>query len=150
MSEIPPVPPTASVPTPPPAPAPVYAPAPGYAPTPGYAPGYAPTQGYGASYSPYPTGPRTNVLAIVSLCLSLATLILGVTAIGGVITGHIALSQIKRTGENGRGLALAGVIVGYSLIALGIVAIIAYIAAFALFFGAIATTSEFGSDTYPS
>lgn len=30
-----------------------------------------------------------------------------------VITGHIALSQIKRTGETGRGMALAGLIIGY-------------------------------------
>ncbi len=29
-----------------------------------------------------------------------------------MICGHIALSQIKRTGEGGRGLTLAGVIIG--------------------------------------
>jgi len=30
-----------------------------------------------------------------------------------VITGHIALGQIKTSGENGRGFALAGVIIGW-------------------------------------
>jgi peptidyl-prolyl cis-trans isomerase B (cyclophilin B) len=31
----------------------------------------------------------------------------------GVIFGHISLSQIKKSGEEGRGLAIAGLIVGY-------------------------------------
>jgi hypothetical protein len=31
----------------------------------------------------------------------------------GVIFGHISLSQIKRTGEDGRGLAIAGLVIGY-------------------------------------
>lgn len=52
---------------------------------------------------------RTNVLAIVALVLGI------VVPIGGIICGHIALGQIKRTGENGRGLALAGTIIGYVL-----------------------------------
>jgi hypothetical protein len=31
----------------------------------------------------------------------------------GILFGHMALSQIRRTGEQGRGLALAGLICGY-------------------------------------
>jgi len=76
-----------------------------------------------AAYTPYTTAgaayayaPRTNPLAIVSLVLSLVGLLTWITAIGGVITGHIALSQIKRTGEGGRGMAIAGVIVGYVMV----------------------------------
>ncbi|MHA7305646.1 thioredoxin domain-containing protein [Arthrobacter sp. TMN-49] len=49
----------------------------------------------------------TNTLAIVSLVSSFFV------GLAGVITGHIALSQIKRTGEDGRGLAIAGLIIGY-------------------------------------
>jgi Domain of unknown function (DUF4190) len=30
----------------------------------------------------------------------------------GIIFGHIALSQIKRTGEVGRGLAISGLVIG--------------------------------------
>jgi hypothetical protein len=33
------------------------------------------------------------------------------------------MSQIKRTGESGRGFALAGIIVGYCLLALSLLAI---------------------------
>ncbi|WP_348788538.1 DUF4190 domain-containing protein [Leifsonia sp. NPDC080035] len=69
-----------------------------------------PGQPYGQPYAVAPYGyaaPRTNTLAIVSLVSAF------VVSIVAVITGHIALSQIKRTGETGRGLALAGLIIGY-------------------------------------
>jgi peptidyl-prolyl cis-trans isomerase B (cyclophilin B) len=33
----------------------------------------------------------------------------------GVIFGHISLAEIKRTGENGRGLAITGLVVGYAI-----------------------------------
>jgi uncharacterized membrane protein len=36
-----------------------------------------------------------------------------VGSIAGVIMGHISLKQIKDRGERGRGMALAGVIIGY-------------------------------------
>lgn len=63
---------------------------------------------YPGAYPPYPPQRGTNVLAIVSLVTSL----LGM-AIIPVITGHIALSQIKNTGEGGNALALVGMILGY-------------------------------------
>jgi hypothetical protein len=55
----------------------------------------------------------TNLLAIVSLVsiIGLWTAFLG--SIAGIVCGHIALSQIKRTQQKGRGLALAGLIIGY-------------------------------------
>ncbi|MDF2991397.1 MAG: hypothetical protein K0S37_1911 [Microbacterium sp.] len=77
--------------------------------TQGYA-GYG-TQGYGG----YAASARTNVLAIVSLVASVSGFIIlpFIGPLVGVITGHIGLGQIKRSGEKGRGLALAGVIVGW-------------------------------------
>ena len=62
-----------------------------------------------------------NTLSVVSL----ATSVTGFGALAGVITGHVALSQIKDSKQAGRPLALAGVIVGYSLIGLGVVGTIA-------------------------
>ncbi len=41
-------------------------------------------------------------------------------SIVGIILGFVALSQIKRTGEQGRGLALAAVIIGFVEVAIGI------------------------------
>ncbi|MCS5732614.1 DUF4190 domain-containing protein [Herbiconiux daphne] len=59
------------------------------------------------AYTPAPVAQKTNVLAIVSLVLSILSF-----NIIAVILGIIALSQIKKTGESGRGLAIAGIIIG--------------------------------------
>ncbi|WP_374946245.1 DUF4190 domain-containing protein [Agreia sp.] len=56
----------------------------------------------------YTENPRTNVLAIVSLVTS----ILGL-AIVPIILGHISLSQIRRTREQGRVMAIIGLVIGY-------------------------------------
>lgn len=58
---------------------------------------------------------KTNTLAIVGFILSL---FLG--PIGGIIS-IIALCQIKNTGEKGKGLAIAGIILGFG----GIVLVVA-------------------------
>ena len=64
---------------------------------------------------------KFNTLAVVSL----ATAVTGFGAIAGVITGHVALSQLKRTDERGRGLAIAGVVIGYASLGFFVVASIA-------------------------
>lgn len=61
---------------------------------------------------------RTNSLAIYSLVLSIASVFLVITCIPGVILGHMALKQIKETGEDGEAFAKAGIIVGWVCIAL--------------------------------
>ncbi|MDF2581678.1 MAG: cyclophilin [Mycobacterium sp.] len=72
-----------------------------------YPPGYPPAYGY-----PPPPKP-TNALAIASLVCAFLLAPLG------VVFGHISLSQIKRSGEDGRGLAIAGLVIGYLLTVLG-------------------------------
>ncbi len=67
-----------------------------------------------------PVAPSTNALAIVSLVLSLVGFATFVTAIAGVIVGNVALDQISRTGEGGRSLARAGIVVGIVVIVLGL------------------------------
>jgi hypothetical protein len=107
---LPPVtPPSANQPAPPPAYTAPAAPAYGAAPdAPAYgaapdAPAAYSAQGYAA-----PGGEdKTNVLAIVSLVSAFFV------SLAAVICGHIALSQIKKTGEKGRGLAIAGLVLGY-------------------------------------
>ena len=49
---------------------------------------------------------RTNTLAIVSLVAAF------VASVVGVVLGVIALLQIRRSGESGRFLAIAAIIVG--------------------------------------
>lgn len=80
--------------------------------------GQYPAGQYGAApyaASGYPTA-RTNVLSIISLVAAIAGFLWILPFIGpiaAVVTGHISLGQIKRTGEKGRGMALAGTIVGW-------------------------------------
>lgn len=76
-------------------------------------------------YSPTAVGQKFNVLAIISLVTS----IVGIS-LAGIICGHIALSQIKRTGESGRGMAIAGTIIGYVGLVAGIIVTIALVAYF--------------------
>lgn len=85
---------------------------------------YQPTPPPATPYtgSGVPANQRTNTLSIVALILGF------VVPLGGIICGHIALNQIKKTGEQGHGLALAGTILGYVFTILGIIFVIAYIA----------------------
>jgi hypothetical protein len=70
------------------------------------------------AYQPAPVGPRTNTLAIVGLILAF------VVSVAGIIVSAIALGQIKKTGEAGHGLAVAGVIVGIVVTLLYVIIII--------------------------
>lgn len=108
--------------------APVPPPAPPYATPPqqqqAYQPSGYPPPAYG--YGGYPQQ-KTNTLAVVSMIASIVGFIWILPVIGsiaGVVMGHISLSQIKRTNEKGRGMALAGLIVGYAGLVLAIVGII--------------------------
>lgn len=76
--------------------------------------------GYEAS-PPSAEGGSTSGLAIASLVCGIVSYvcILGpLAAFPAVITGHIALGQIRRSGRTlgGRGMALAGVILGWAVI----------------------------------
>ena len=72
---------------------------------------------------------KTNGLAIASLACGLAQFMFGpVAAIPAIVFGHVARHQIKRTGEQGAGLALAGLILGWAAVILGIVMIVAGLA----------------------
>lgn len=59
---------------------------------------------------------KTNGIAIAALISSFFVSVLG------IILGFVALNQIKKSGEQGRGLALAGIIIGF--VALGVTILI--------------------------
>ena len=61
---------------------------------------------------------RTNTLSILALVFGVLGSVLG------IVFGHVALSQIKRTGEAGRGLAIAGLVVGYLQLGVGVLILI--------------------------
>ena len=84
-------------------------------PVPGY--GYPPPpRGY-YGYPPVPAR-RTNGLAIAALVCGVCGFIYLVPAILGILFGCISLRQIRREGTDGRGMAIAGIVVGSSWLAL--------------------------------
>ena len=90
-------------------------------PAPQAAPAYA-QPGSPQPYAQHVPSEKYNVLAIVSLVTS----VLGISLVG-IITGHIGLSQIGKTGEKGRGLAIAGLVLGYLGILISIIALVIFI-----------------------
>ena len=91
-----------------------------------------PYGGYPPVYTGYPQPQSTNTLAIASLVCAF------VFAPLGIIFGHVSLSQIKKTGEEGRGLALAGLIISYLFTAFMILALVWVV----VFFIAVASSLE--------
>jgi hypothetical protein len=68
---------------------------------------------------------RTSGLAIASLVLSL---VMPIGCISAIVCGHIALRKIEKDAMiQGRGLALAGLIIGYVILGLFIVPIMLYL-----------------------
>jgi hypothetical protein len=68
---------------------------------------------------------KTNGLAKASIACGLAQFMFGPLAtIPAIVLGHMARRQIMRTGEQGAGLALAGLILGWAAVILGIVLIV--------------------------
>jgi hypothetical protein len=56
--------------------------------------------------------------------MAIAALILALSFYpAGIVLGHVARGQIKRTGEGGRGLATAALIIGYLQVALTVAVI---------------------------
>ena len=86
---------------------------------------------------------QTSSLAVVSLVAG----ILGWTqlpflgSVAAVVTGHMARSEIRRAPDRleGDGLAIAGLVLGYLSIAIGIL----FLAAIFLFFGGLAAFLAF-------
>jgi hypothetical protein len=82
-------------------------------------------QGYGYGYGP---AARTNRLAIASFWCSIGGLILfAIPSVLGVIFGFVSHWQINRSNgmQKGSGLAVAGIVIGFSTFVLWIVLAIA-------------------------
>ncbi len=76
-----------------------------------------------------PVAPKTSALAVASLVCSLGSLLIFPLFIPGIVCGHMALSRLKKDPTlRGRNMAKTGLIVGYVVLALGILMIIAIVA----------------------
>lgn len=96
--------------------------------------GYGHAQPYGNAHAYGPAPRPTNTLAIISLVCGIAGFLTGFSAVAAVICGHVARRQIARTGEDGNGMALAGLITGY-IVSLLLLAYIAVVVILFLLFG---------------
>ncbi len=77
--------------------------------------GWGPGPGYG------PPSPGTDGFAVASLVLGIVPVLGGLL---GIVFGAIALPRIRRSGQRGRGMAIAGLVLG-SLWLVGIIAAVA-------------------------
>lgn len=75
----------------------------------------------------YVPGPGTNGMAIASLVLGILWLY-WIGSILALIFGYVALSQLKSRPQGGRGLAIAGIVLGYIGVAVFVVLVIVGIA----------------------
>lgn len=95
-------------------------------------PAYPPYAAYGSSpgapygYTPVPS---TNGMAIASLVVSILSLTtcVGATGFLGAILGHVSKGQIRRSNEQGGGMATAGIIIGWAGFALFLVGVTLFV-----------------------
>ncbi|WP_062381275.1 DUF4190 domain-containing protein [Demequina pelophila] len=91
------------------------------------------------AYQPYPQqvpppvpprDPRTekNWMGTLSLVLSLLGLFTWFTAIAGIVLGHLSQSAAKRGEADNQGMGLAGLIVGYVIVGIGMLLLVAVVA----------------------
>lgn len=89
-----------------------------------YSPGYPPGYGQPMPYPPPPPqvvvvqGPPTSGSAVASLVLGILGLVggcctLGIPCVFAVIFGHIGYAQTKDGQRSGKGMAIAGLVMGY-------------------------------------
>ncbi len=95
-----------------------------YPPPPTYVGGYPQPYGY-QPYSGYPAPGDTNGFAIASLVSALVGIFaLIVGPLLGIVFGVVALHQLGRTPARGRGLAIAGIIIGSVVLLLDVLGLI--------------------------
>jgi Domain of unknown function (DUF4190) len=89
----------------------------------GQAPAY---NAYGATTAYGPAARRNNPLAIASLVCGIVSFVgfSVLTAIPGLILGIISLKQVRERNESGRGMAIAGIVLGALNIVLAILFVI--------------------------
>jgi peptidyl-prolyl cis-trans isomerase B (cyclophilin B) len=100
-----------------------------------------------APYAPAPPFPTAvqqppaslNDLAVIALIASCVGL-----SIPGLVMGHLAMRQIKRSGDSGRGIALAAIIIGYAVTVIVLLSIVAFV----VFMIAVLSTASDAVNTF--
>jgi hypothetical protein len=99
-------------------------------------------------YIPPPPPEHTSALAIASLA---SNLVCGIGSILAIILGHMSLSSIKKNPRlQGKGFAVAGLAIGYTITALCLIQILVVTLVFALGSQVRQTFKDFTSQTQDS
>lgn len=111
--------------------------------------GAAPQSGYGTPS--YPVARPTSGLAITSLVCAIVSVVFSwlifpvLAAVAAVITGHMALKQTRANSTiGGRGIAFAGLIIGYIMLGFLALGVVVTVISF-VFFGAFTLPFLFSS-----
>jgi len=75
-----------------------------------------------------PPRTTTNSTAVAAMILGLAVPVFGLTAIPAIVCGHKARQEIRQTGEQGDGMAIVGLVLGYLAIIVWIMIILGFMA----------------------
>jgi hypothetical protein len=76
-------------------------------------------------------GRKTNSLAIAALCCGIGQVIAGPFAgIAAIVLGAMSLKQIRLSGEDGRGMAMTGLVLGVVGIILSVLLLVVVVALF--------------------
>lgn len=109
-----------------------------------------PNQGYGNPYAPQPGpyAPPVRTLSLVSLVLGIIGVITFgffiLPQLGAIITGHLALAREPE----GRGMAIAGLAMGYTVLVLFVLLMVLIFAVFGVFaYSLLPFVSETGIPT---
>ena len=73
------------------------------------------------AYGAVPPSGRSNTLALVAFILSFFV------SVPAVVCAHVALAQIGKTGDSGRGFAIAGLVIGYLAILAAVIVLAVYL-----------------------
>ncbi|MFC9971890.1 DUF4190 domain-containing protein [Spirillospora sp. NPDC127200] len=87
--------------------------------------------------------PPTNSMATAALICGIAGFFCGIAAPLAIIFGHMAQSQIKRTGEGGSGMAVAGLILGYIVTVFTVIILVIYFGLLAALIGGSSTSGTY-------
>lgn len=95
----------------------------------------------------YPTPSTATTLGQTNTYALLAIIFAFLSPIAGIVFGHLGLSQIKRTGDAGRGIALTGLIISYAYFVFLAMFIILYVGFIFAMIGAIGSIGS-GYDSF--
>lgn len=94
---------------------------------------------YGQPYAQSGLAQSKNWMNVASLVLSLTGLVTGITAILGIVFGHLGMQAAQRGEADNGGMGRAGLITGYGILGVQLLVVLAYVAFMVALVAAVGT-----------